>query len=384
MKFIASPEPLPDESRASWIQRVCGAHGYSMKKFCEYVGVDPNRVDWDFGVDAKRWSALAEDSGHSMQCFQRNDRDWALIKQLHRHPVSSLVVDRKPASQWCAACLIADSTPHLRWYWRIAELRRCPYHDAKLSMRCPWCHGCMNLSTAHMVPSGKKRGTANLAGCASCGMPFVVEEDCEPRASWEWECARPWLPGPINALREVLNRRALSEWSTRGEEYLALQKHPVEKALLPPQVFDQLRSNPAFKAGVIKMTQTAPSQKVPPPRAYRLLKLNDHWTASSKSEMGAYILERERKRVLGTDFKLIQAHRSPHSCKPVRKTTFWTPTELTKWSALLAPPARVRVAKALLIIRQEKARQRARALEGVDEDEEQTLINSHVPFYKGR
>jgi len=387
LKFIASPEPLQGESRASWIQRVCGAHGYSMKRFCECVGVGPHRIDWDFGVDAAHWRGLAEDSGHGMQCFERNDRDWALIKQLHRLPISPFVVDGKPASKWCAACMLTDSTPHLRWHWRIDELQTCPYHDVKLATRCPWCQSCMNLSVAGMVPWGRLRGTANLAGCASCGMPFLVDGSPEPSATVDSRIGKRPSPDPINALREVLNRGALSDWPHHGEDFIPFQERSVELAEPPQPGLDCTQSDPLLtepyaEVSVFSKRQAELLQEFSTPRAYGLLKLNDHWAISTKSEMVAYLMEKERKRVIGADFNLIRAPQSPRSCKPVRKASFWTPAELTKWSALLVLPARVRLAKALLIIRKEKARQRARALEGLDEDEEQTLINSHVPFYK--
>lgn len=387
LKFIASPEPLPSESRASWIQRVCGAHGYSMKRFCECVGVGPHRIDWDFGVDAAHWRGLAEDSGRGMQCFERNDRDWALIKQLHRHTIFPFFVDGKPASKWCAACMLTDATPYLRWYWRIYELQSCPYHDMKLATRCPWCQSCMNLSVAGMVPWGRLRGTANLAGCASCGMPFLVDGSPEPSATVDSRIGKRSSPDPINALREVLNRGALSEWPTPGAAAFVKQEHSVDSAAHPQEApcdspSDPQITEPYAEEHIFSGKQADLLQEFCTPRAFELMKLNDRTTNTSKVDLEVFFLEKERKRVFGTDFKMLQVHRSPISCKPARKTSFWTPGEATKWSAPLALPTRVRVAKALLIIRREKARQKERALQGLDEDEEQMWINSYVPFYK--
>lgn len=387
LKFIASPEPLPGESRASWIQRVCGAHGYSLKRFCECVGVGPHRIDWDFGVEASHWRGLAADSGRGMQCFEQNDRDWALIKQLHRHTISPFVVDGKPASKWCAACMLTDSTPHLRWYWRIAELQSCPYHDVKLATRCPWCQCCMNLSVAGMVPWGRLRGTANLAGCASCGMPFLADGSPEPSATVDSRIGKRPSPDPINALREVLNREALSEWPIRGAAAFVKKEDSVESAAHPmeapcdspsdPQITEPYAEEHIFSGKQVDLLQAFRT-----PRPYALMKLNDRTNAASKLAMEAHILETERKRIFGTDFKLLIAHRSPISCKPTRKASFWTPTEVTKWSAPIALPTRVRVAKALLIIRKEKARQKERALLGPDEDEEQMWIDFYASRYR--
>lgn len=387
LKFIASPEPLKSESRASWIQRVCGAHGYSMKRFCECVEVDPHRIDWDFGVDAERWRGLAEDSGHSIECFERNDRDWALVKQLLSHSISPFSVDGKPASKWCAACLLTDSTPHLRWYWRIGELQTCPYHDVKLATMCPWCQSCMNLSVARMVPWGRLRGAANLAGCASCGMPFLADGSPDPSAAVDSRIGRRPSQDPINALREVLNRAALSEWPARGaaafvkqEDSVELAAHPMEApcdSLSDPQIKEPYPEEHIFSGKQVDLLQAFRT-----PRPYALMKLNDRTTDASKLAMEAHFLEKERKRIFGTDFNLLIAHRSTISCKPARKASFWTPAEATKWSAPIALPTRVRVAKALLIIRREKARQKKRALLGPDEDEEQMWIDFYASRYR--
>lgn len=324
-----------------------------------------------------------------MQCFERNDRDWALIKQLHRHTISPFVVDGKPASKWCAACMLTDSTPYLRWYWRIDELQTCPYHDVKLATKCPWCQSCMTLSVAGLVPWGRLRGTANLAGCASCGMPFLVDGSPQPSATVDSRIGKRPSPDPINALREVLNRGALSDWPRHCVEFIPIQERSVELAEPPKPGLDCTQSDPLLtepyaEVSVFSRKQAELLQEFSSPRAYGLLKLNDHWATSTKSEMVAYLMEIERKRVIGADFNLIRAPQSPRSCKPVRKASFWTPAELTKWSALLVLPARVRLANALLIIRKERARQKERALKGLDEDEEQMWINSYVPFYKRR
>ncbi|WP_382325887.1 TniQ family protein [Hydrogenophaga sp. UC242_53] len=374
---------MPDESRSSWILRVCGAHGYPMNRFCKYVGLDPFRIDWDFGVDSKRWAALAADSGRCLLCFDRNDHDWWLVKKLHNSPVSPLYVDRKPASRWCSACLVADSTPHLRWYWRISELQRCPYHDTRLSIRCSWCHGFMNLSSAHMLGFGRKRGAANLAGCASCGMPFLVDGVHEPAPPAVLASAGHGLPDPMISLRQVMNRRALSELSTRGEALVASHGSATPTAL-SALVLNLASSNslptwPVYDAGSFAKKQADLIQEFSTPRDYVLLKW---WDLFSMRKTLERQLEIERKRVFGTDFRIVFATRHVLPCKPACTTGFWTPVESKKWSAPLAMWTRVRVAKALLMIRKERALQRERACQGLGTEEEQAQINSYAQCYR--
>lgn len=355
MKFIASPEPLQGESRASWIQRVCGAHGYSMTRFCECVGVNRNRVDWDFGVDEVRWKWIVKNSGHGGDGFKRNDADWAFASQRYGGKVSPLFINKKPASKWCWACLEADSTPYFRWYWRMAELQTCPYHDVALSKECSWCGAFVNLSSASLVPWGGLRGTASLAGCASCGMPFLGGGPSEPSFGTGSLCAGLPVLDPINALREALNRRAVPSW-------MNTRKNSTTSPPASPHMQESRDESE------VRMKQANAIQEFSTPRPYGLLKLNVHVPDPSKREVGAAMLKIERERVLGTNFNLISVLRSPFSSKPLRRTYFWSPSEWTKWSALLAPPARVRLAKAMLVIRREKALQRSEARDGLDEE----------------
>jgi hypothetical protein len=218
-------------------------------------------------------------------------------------------------------------------------------------------------------------------------MPFLVHGAPEPVAPVDSRIGRRRSPDPINALREVLNRGALSDWPHHGEAFISTQEGSVELAQPPQPGFYCTPSNPLLtephaEFGVFSKKQAELLQEFSTPREYRLLKLGDHSATSSRSKMVAYLLEKERKRAFGINFMSLQAHRSPVSCKPGRRKGFWTPDELKKWSAPLALPTRVRVAKALLIIRKEKARQKERALLGPDEDEEQIWIDFYASRYR--
>lgn len=377
MMLLASPEPLPEESRSSWIQRVCAAHDYSMKRLCECFGIRSARIDWDFGVDGASWQQVVLNSGRSGECFENGVSDWAFLCDLHCGPIRPWFVNSRPASKWCPICLATDSIPYLRWYWRIEDLHTCPYHDAPLSTTCPWCQETMNLSLANLVPWGRHRGAENLAGCASCGMPFLAPGGAEAIRTIGESARYRAFTDPLRALRLVLTRRALASWGGGSNNPCERQSGHLEAALNQKSRLLHIPWVPdrSQKRGAQLIQDFSTS------RPFRLLSLNRHWTTSDKRAAVEDMLKRNRARAFRVSC-LTAVSRSPRACKLARKDHFWSPEELTSWSAYLSPPSRILLAKARLIMRRERAFQRERAVQGLTEKDEQAQIDKNVEYYK--
>lgn len=377
MKLLASPEPLSEESRSSWIQRICGAHDYSMKRLCRSVGIDSTRVDWDFGVDDDSWKRVILNSGRSGESFEHGASDWALLCDLHCGSIKPWYVNGKPSSKWCPICLAADSTPHLRWYWRIESLHTCPYHDVALSTACPWCHNSANLSVAGLVPWGPLTGTANLAGCASCGMPFLAPGDSEatlPRGSGAMHRA---FTDPVHTLRSVLNQRALAAWGGGVRRSNPQQSHLLEAVSRRQSQLHHYSWVPdrSQKRGA-DLIQTFST-----PRPFRLLTTNSHWSKSEKYEAFKSMLRGCRDRPFNVNLQPFVT-RSQISRKLTCREHFWSPEESDHWSSDMNQYYRIRLAKALLIIRKERARHRSRALQGLTVMHEQLQIDANAELYE--
>src|SRR5690349_19466750 len=61
--LLATTPPLPDESCASWIQRMAGDHQYSMNKLMQILGVHPSRRDWDLPIPLAAWLRILTATG---------------------------------------------------------------------------------------------------------------------------------------------------------------------------------------------------------------------------------------------------------------------------------------------------------------------------------
>ncbi|MGV3725079.1 TniQ family protein [Hydrogenophaga sp.] len=381
MKFAASPTPIPEESRACWIQRVCGAHDYSMNRFCKAVGLDPSRIDWDRSVTPSRWTWLAENAGRCLECFDRNDTDWELISQVARQRVNAFFVDKKPASKWCPICLAEDPIPYLRWHWRIAELRTCPFHDIQLSESCTWCGACLNLSLANLVPWGPKWGASSLAECASCGMPRLAGEVGQSSATERSKSSagRPWEP--LQEVRSVLTFRALQERGTELDIFLEEEaEFGLNGVFLHPTICRALLNRDPLGSGGFEdfyRRQTEVIRAFTAPREYSLLKLKS--MELGKADRAGLDKYMQRCRETPFDFNLgsLAVSRVKAPGKSQRKKYFWTNEEVTRWSTRLSPLSRIRLAKALVIVRREKNRQRSRGINGIGEQEEQQLMDAH-------
>lgn len=380
MKFAASPAPISEESRACWIQRVCGAHDYSMSRFCRVVGLNPGRIDWDRPVDPSRWAWLAENAGHCLDCFDRNDSDWALINQHTPQRVSAFLVDKKPASKWCSICLAADPIPFLRWFWRITELRTCPFHDIELSTSCTWCGACLNLSLANLVPWGAKWGASSLAECAACGMPRLAAEAGHSSAAGhaKFSAEQPWEP--LQEVRSVLTLRALHERRAELDILAEEDAHFGLGSVLPHHAICRalLNRDPLGSGGFEEFfrRQAMVIQAFTAPREYSLLKLKLSAPSNAAHPELDKFLQRCRETPFEFNLGSLAVSRVRAPGKSQRKKYFWTNEEVTRWSARLSPVSRIRLAKALSILRGEKNRQRHRALHGLSEDEEQRLIDA--------
>lgn len=189
--LLAAKPTLRDESLASWVQRVCGDHQYSMPTLMRCIGYEPVLRDWDLPVPyevrqrMRRMLALGPEHVH---------QSLSLLGALCLHmPFSRLLWHerRQPKYRWCPKCLKQDPVPYLRWYWRLAALQWCPRHQVRLSESCPACGAPLLLHISRLVAVGAHGQASTLADCDRCGMSLCgnapyrnVEKDAQ-KASLE-------------------------------------------------------------------------------------------------------------------------------------------------------------------------------------------------------
>lgn len=161
----AARPPLPNESRASWLQRLCGDHQYSFAVLARVLRFRPQQFDWDRPLPTNEWRRTLRMAG-----IERTDiptsMDWLSVLSIesgernltYRH-------NGAPCYRWCGACFEEDQAPYLRWYWRLAHVRECWIHEVPLDQECGVCSYPFNVGKARLTG----RSALSLAECPKCG-----------------------------------------------------------------------------------------------------------------------------------------------------------------------------------------------------------------------
>ncbi|MDD0813374.1 TniQ family protein [Curvibacter sp. HBC28] len=170
-RLWAAKQPLAGESCASWIQRVCGDHQYSVGIFKRVLDHSPYKGDWDRPqrlYSFQRLEELVEIPGLIL-----NHSDMTILGALSQTQNSSDLLrmfNNKPAYRWCPICFAEDKIPHLRWYWRLRGVRECWEHQEPLSEGCIACGEPIFVHRAILT----KSPALHLSECAECGMSLSV------------------------------------------------------------------------------------------------------------------------------------------------------------------------------------------------------------------
>lgn len=174
--LLASPEPFLDESPASWVQRISGAHQYPLSVLSQVTNIYPRQADWDYHVTNDSWSTLLSLANAGTNTC--GEARFALNTLRLRLPLRRhlFLVRERPCYRWCSACFSTDLEPYLRWHWRLAASTRCHVHRCQLEERCQWCKSPLNVTRAVLV-SGR---ASDLSICARCGMPLATGEALAP------------------------------------------------------------------------------------------------------------------------------------------------------------------------------------------------------------
>lgn len=172
-RLWASQPPLPCESRASWIQRLCGDHQYSFAVLDRVLGFLPRRSDWDIVLENSLWLRILGMAGLSEEAAHRDMNVLPALSQSALPGVLTLSVKGMPRYRWCGACFSSDRTPYLRWYWRLSGVRECWVHHVPLNERCHVCQQLFLVNTARLTG----RSALSLAECPRCGIGLAEVHD---------------------------------------------------------------------------------------------------------------------------------------------------------------------------------------------------------------
>lgn len=224
-QLLAAKPALPNESLASWVQRVCGDHQYSMPTLIRTIGYEPRLRDWDLPIPHAVWERV---EGLLLLGAEHEHPSLSTLGALspYIHPSQLLWHERRiPRYRWCRECFKRDDIPYLRWFWRLSALTWCPIHARQLSEVCPTCDAPLLLHTSRLVASGRHGKALTLAHCDSCGM---LLRELAPR----WKVAKDETTVPLEVLLNrvgELHQFIDAAAAHRARSYLAPMLPPVSK-----------------------------------------------------------------------------------------------------------------------------------------------------------
>lgn len=169
----AAPPAFPDESANSWIQRVCGAHQYSVSRLKFILDIGGALLDFDVGATQEEWERILYLTHAPDDTCALGRTELAKMNEVRTSAVLMRSKAKAPKYRWCTRCFETDQTPYLRWRWRIEEVVTCEIHSEPLSELCGCCGGEVSLSFALLVYGAARNAVSMLSECQHYGM-FLI------------------------------------------------------------------------------------------------------------------------------------------------------------------------------------------------------------------
>lgn len=179
LSIVNAPYPFPNESAASWIQRVCQLHGLTYKALSGFLGIkacrDPDVavprhfvcfIGLGTGISGKRLRELAD-----------------VFHAVRLHPPSKALLnfhDGTPSYRFCPQCIATDLVPYLRIEWRFKDWTVCPKHQVKMLERCPHC-GAPILGTMPCLGMSEDDEALGVGHCTFCERPLATTTESYPQ-----------------------------------------------------------------------------------------------------------------------------------------------------------------------------------------------------------
>lgn len=133
------PDPILDESPASWLIRVCEFHDVYPSKLLEVFGL-PKIVDYDRALGMEELDVLTQ--GTKVD----KDKIICLSKKFQHVKADSLAeafllscFEDRGIYRYCPQCLAEDLIPYWRLTWRMTHVYYCAHHRCELLNHCLTC-----------------------------------------------------------------------------------------------------------------------------------------------------------------------------------------------------------------------------------------------------
>lgn len=179
-RLYGIPEPLVDESLASWIQRVCQLYNLTYPEFYESMGLLPSK-DPDLclsAIDIPKISAICNISTKKFKYIES-----LFCRMKHRSNLRRYMRKIKkiaPFYWFCTKCWESDETPYLRGAWRLECWAYCPTHRIRMRSTCPNCDRRLAIQCSLLANKSGGQGVSSFIFCRYCRQNMCVAANNEP------------------------------------------------------------------------------------------------------------------------------------------------------------------------------------------------------------
>ncbi|WP_417277419.1 TniQ family protein [Castellaniella sp.] len=166
--LLVLPDPILDESPASWMLRLCQYHQSWPNRVCAALGLQ-KMTDFDVQLSMKSLLRLAYGTAVDHESLICMDGKFLHIRQDEKRCAAFLLhgSSRGYATyRYCPACLREDPIPYWRLTWRMAYFQVCPKHCCALLDHCQACHA--TLEAAPTLKGGFFGGSDHHQVCRFC------------------------------------------------------------------------------------------------------------------------------------------------------------------------------------------------------------------------
>jgi hypothetical protein len=142
--LLSAPPSFPDESPASWIQRVCQAHAVTYRDLLSHLGI-PHVTDPDVRLPVEHLGHIGRGTNVPEQQLQLLSQTFSSSEPalLRRNRLQNLLCfdnNGQAMYRYCPRCLLMPPAPYLRVAWRFVDWVWCPTHRTAMLDYCCRCH----------------------------------------------------------------------------------------------------------------------------------------------------------------------------------------------------------------------------------------------------
>lgn len=168
VSLLYIPDPVLDESPASWMMRVCQYHESYPNKLLRLFGL-PRMADYDRALGVPELVVLTQGTKICREKIICLGEKFQHVRNDFLAKIFLLVNDEKKALyRYCPQCLATDRIPYWRWTWRMAHVHYCEHHQCELLSHCLLCGQILTVAGLWKPAFGEDDLSPVCCYCTAC------------------------------------------------------------------------------------------------------------------------------------------------------------------------------------------------------------------------